>query len=346
MKVHFTLLATLFCTAFHAQYQFTGQVSETYRNQNVYLSLVEDYRKTSRVYLNQIIQTQTTDSLGYFSFEGSALPKKNRIYRIHVDGCAHGLSSKNHFLRECSSTESLLFIGNYRDTISIPLLAGQAFCSISSTNSASSSLLEMEALKEEMIVDFSDYNSEMANSLLFENWFKKLQDFGLESTEPLVELCIYDFLSDRKNETSPTYLKTLANSSYYHDLEERLSNNYPEASFTIQYAKELAADKKFIEPDSSNFFGLKFDFKILLLLAPILAVIFTLFWRRRKGKNSNKLSSLTAQELKITQAIKLGKTNKEIAAELFISLSTVKTHINSIYKKLDVDSRSELRSKF
>ncbi|HIN98295.1 MAG TPA: LuxR family transcriptional regulator, partial [Flavobacteriaceae bacterium] len=38
------------------------------------------------------------------------------------------------------------------------------------------------------------------------------------------------------------------------------------------------------------------------------------------------------------------KSNKEIATELFVSVSTVKTHINNIYKKLGVSSRDEVKA--
>ena len=107
--MRFGVCLVFFCIATLgiAQYQFSGQVSELYANQKVYLSLIDDYRKTSRVYLDQIIQTTTTDSLGFFTFEGNALPNTNRMYSIHVDGCEEGLLTKNHFLRECPSTERL-----------------------------------------------------------------------------------------------------------------------------------------------------------------------------------------------------------------------------------------------
>jgi len=43
----------------------------------------------------------------------------------------------------------------------------------------------------------------------------------------------------------------------------------------------------------------------------------------------------------VLQRIAAGKSNKEIGAELFISEGTVKTHVKSIFSKLDVVSRTE-----
>lgn len=56
----------------------------------------------------------------------------------------------------------------------------------------------------------------------------------------------------------------------------------------------------------------------------------------------NKKTPLTNQEQKIYNFIKQGFSNKEIASELNISLSTVKTHINNLYKKMNVSSRKDL----
>jgi len=39
-----------------------------------------------------------------------------------------------------------------------------------------------------------------------------------------------------------------------------------------------------------------------------------------------------------------GKTNKEIMTELFIEQSTLKSHINQIYKKLNIKNRRELKT--
>jgi DNA-binding NarL/FixJ family response regulator len=51
--------------------------------------------------------------------------------------------------------------------------------------------------------------------------------------------------------------------------------------------------------------------------------------------------ALSARELEVLQRMAAGKSNKEIGAELFISEGTVKTHVKSIFTKLDVVSRTE-----
>jgi len=51
---------------------------------------------------------------------------------------------------------------------------------------------------------------------------------------------------------------------------------------------------------------------------------------------------LSGRELEVAAAVARGRTNSEIAAELFISLSTVKSHLTSIHNKLDVRNRVEI----
>ncbi|WP_018296854.1 response regulator transcription factor [Corynebacterium lubricantis] len=50
--------------------------------------------------------------------------------------------------------------------------------------------------------------------------------------------------------------------------------------------------------------------------------------------------ALSAREIEILQALQTGKSNREIAASLFISAATVKTHLVHIYTKLGVDNRT------
>ena len=48
---------------------------------------------------------------------------------------------------------------------------------------------------------------------------------------------------------------------------------------------------------------------------------------------------LSKRELEILNLLAQGHSNQEIAAKLFVSLSTVKTHIQNLFEKLDVKRR-------
>lgn len=55
-----------------------------------------------------------------------------------------------------------------------------------------------------------------------------------------------------------------------------------------------------------------------------------------------KLYGLTKRETEITRLIRQGKSNAEIAGELFISETTVKKHVSNIFEKTGINRREEL----
>jgi len=59
------------------------------------------------------------------------------------------------------------------------------------------------------------------------------------------------------------------------------------------------------------------------------------------GAVHDELSELTAQERKILLLVAEGKTNKEIAAEIFLSDKTVKNYVSSILGKLNLQRRAQ-----
>lgn len=59
------------------------------------------------------------------------------------------------------------------------------------------------------------------------------------------------------------------------------------------------------------------------------------------GGKSESADQLTERELEILGLMARGAANKEIAASLYISENTVKTHISNLFQKLDVRDRTE-----
>ena len=59
------------------------------------------------------------------------------------------------------------------------------------------------------------------------------------------------------------------------------------------------------------------------------------------GDNAAKNAGITESELRVLRALAQGRSNKQIAGELFITEQTVKFHLTNIYRKLDVSNRTE-----
>jgi predicted ATPase/DNA-binding CsgD family transcriptional regulator len=53
------------------------------------------------------------------------------------------------------------------------------------------------------------------------------------------------------------------------------------------------------------------------------------------------IEPLSERELEVLQLLVIGRSNRQIAAELILALGTVKTHIHNIYGKLNVSNRTE-----
>ena len=79
------------------------------------------------------------------------------------------------------------------------------------------------------------------------------------------------------------------------------------------------------------------------LIAPsVTARLLEAFAGAQPVRRAQPLEPLTAREEQVLITVARGRTNTEIADELYISLSTVKTHLASLMRKLDARNRVEI----
>jgi LuxR family transcriptional regulator, maltose regulon positive regulatory protein len=63
------------------------------------------------------------------------------------------------------------------------------------------------------------------------------------------------------------------------------------------------------------------------------------------GQPATAAIPLTSSELAVLRFLPSHMTNQEIAEALFLSINTVKTHLRSVYRKLNVTTRREAISR-
>jgi DNA-binding NarL/FixJ family response regulator len=78
------------------------------------------------------------------------------------------------------------------------------------------------------------------------------------------------------------------------------------------------------------------------LVSPSITTRLLARFARAASTAAEPAEPLTGREVEVVRAVARGMTNAEICAALVISLSTVKTHLNGIQRKLGVRNRTEI----
>ena len=78
------------------------------------------------------------------------------------------------------------------------------------------------------------------------------------------------------------------------------------------------------------------------LVSPSITTRLLARFARAASTAADPAEPLTGREIEVVRAVARGMTNAEICAALVISLSTVKTHLNGVQRKLGVRNRTEI----
>ena len=282
----------------------------------MYLSHISTFNKMHTISKSMIVSKSPLDSLGQFAFKIDYLPKEDQLYRLHISkknapeaSLIIGGKEENHFFI-IANHESEITITNSDSTLNTISIVGSK---------------QNQYLKEiDDIVSFIDSTSfndtPIKSEFITEALNEKLKRIADTSNYPLIALYAlnkskFDINTPNNKQFHELFLKKWKNenSTYFKDFRQQFP--LKKESNTITYI-------------------------LLGILFFGFGVAFNHVYNSKK--KSNKLKLLSIQERKIFTLLKEGKSNKDISEACNIGVSTVKSHVSSIYNKLDIKSRKEV----
>ena len=253
---------------------------------------------------------------GSFSFEKKYLFDKDAVYRIYVNRVEEALKD--------TIASGATFILSKSDKIHF-YKSEKPFADYTTTNKADKEWQKLRAFEKELL------QSQLAQDV----GESQLKSYAKDSLRILMVKLIGVKQLEEKGLLEQDITK---NSEFYLALLAELkesgipAENYVFLENRLAFLTQDIIEEKYAWSKIVNY--------ILGFLVFGLAGFLVL-----RKRNEPAIVSLSRQEQNIQNLIVQGKTNKEIANELFISISTVKTHITNIYGKLKISSRQELLRK-
>lgn len=123
------------------------------------------------------------------------------------------------------------------------------------------------------------------------------------------------------------------------------------AQISLKYGVILAVS--YLILTALNLYVLLFPQHAKLVLSVLvvgsIAIGYYLAKKHLTNKNAKQLNPqkvLSNREMEVFKQLLSTKSNLEISTDLFIEVSTLKSHINRIYKKMGVKTRTELRKRY
>jgi DNA-binding CsgD family transcriptional regulator len=321
-KVVLVLLISLIIQDLKSQSKIEGQIiiDTSIWKPIAYLSLIPDFDNLNTMTYEMIIDKTIIDPSGRFTFNTQYLPVEDNLYRIHIarkgDPPASliiGGRDENHIFLIANSNSQIII----KDTSNLEFIKDASIYGYY----PNLILKQVDALAT--YLDTTTFNgSPVKLDLIKSAVFEKLRGIADTCSNPLVSLyALY------KNNFEKNYA---LNQQYYQNFLSKWRGN--KSSYFNAFRNKIPSTKS-IGISSSILIGISaFIVGFLICFAGFKII----------KKNKNLLHDLSVQERKIFALMIEGKSNKEISEDLNIGLSTVKSHVNSIYSKLDINSRKDI----
>jgi len=284
-----------------------------------YLSIIPDFSQINTISYPCIIDRAEISADGQFMFSTKKLPEGIHLYRIHISKLDDPAASliiggidHNHMFLFANRDAEIKFVCKNDNSLFQSILIGDDY------------------LNESLL-----YINHMANLI------DTIDILGLGNNKEFIREAIYDQIRDYADTCSNPLLSLYAIYQSNYQFDYKINPEY--------YSKYI---DKWESEDSEYFqtFRNQLNYKLgfswaslgLIFITILLVLIFVFFGKKILKKKKNLIMDLTVQERRIYNLLRAGKSNKEIALEYSISISTVKSHVNSIYSKLKIDSRKDI----
>lgn len=343
-RIHNILLLCLVTIAIgvdslKAEYTINGKINLNGNWQNqIFLATIDKLDNYYKADPSYIINVATIDNDGSFTLKGDNLPEEKQYYRLFL------------IKEENSEFDVCLYVGGDDHNFVHIILDNQSRIDIQTDSTYLSPFgnytikgdhdnIVMRELNRLVLPSYYFYQIKFPSELQFsqDKLNRDLIAFADTCTSTLVGLAALN------NIDMDNYFEL--NETVFAEYSDRMKTTYDGHPYTQDLSRKLVYYTNGTKEQSVDYW----PWVALMLLTSTLFLFsknITLKKQARKMASlktnvKKTLPSLTNQEQKILDHIIDGKSNKEIASELYVELSTVKTHINKLYSKLGVNNRNE-----
>ena len=306
-------------------YQVEGKISlDDSWARKIYLSVIPSFEEMNTASSDLIINETIIEDDGSFILLGNNISEADRLYRLHI--CKKGDPNATLFIGGKEENHVHFIMNNLSG---LHFSADFIFQNVALSGHPANSSLNFFARKNKSFHRPPKLNSEMNRQLQQ----RQHQEFMLE----FIDTCSVPIVGQLA--MSKMDLGYISNS--FPELVGKKIKEWENNDGNSPYLTTLKKELDIYRKPGSWLAGNRF-YWFILVVAGILVLAFLTKINPLKSPDKKGADNLSVQERRVLGMLSDGKTNKEISEELHIGVSTVKSHVSSIFSKMGVRSRKEL----